>query len=107
MFLEKKISIIVLQIFFCTIALSQREKIDSLKKTLPSLHDSARVDCLNALCEAYLRVNEPVRPVQYRNIVGDTAADYAKLAYEEAPDPTNKNSMKAAIEKLEKGQDMN
>jgi tetratricopeptide (TPR) repeat protein len=41
--------------------------------------------------------------------VGDykSALKYAKLAYEEAPDPTNKNSMKAAIEKLEKGQDMN
>ena len=84
MFVEKKILIIGLQIFFCTIALGQREKIDSLKKTLPSLHDSARVDCLNALCEAYLKVNEPVRPVQYRNIIGDTAVNYARLAYEES-----------------------
>jgi hypothetical protein len=29
-------------------------------------------------------VNEPVRPAQYRNIIGDTAANYAKLGYEEA-----------------------
>ena len=84
MFLGKKISILLLQIFFCTIALAQREKIDSLKKALPSLHDRARVDCLNALSEAYLKVNEPVKPLPYRNIIGDTAANYAKLAYEEA-----------------------
>jgi len=30
-------------------------KVDSLKKVLPALHDSARVDCLNELSEAYLR----------------------------------------------------
>ena len=84
MLAAKKILILFVHIFFCTFSFAQREKIDSLKKALPSLHDSARVDCLNALCEAYLKVNEPVRPVQYRNIVGDTAADYAKLAYEES-----------------------
>jgi tetratricopeptide (TPR) repeat protein len=41
--------------------------------------------------------------------VGDykNALKYAKLAYAEAPDEGNKNSLKAAIEKLEKGQDMN
>jgi len=36
-----------------------------------------------------------------------TALKYAKMAYDEAPDPGNKNNMKAAIDKLEKGQDMN
>ena len=81
MLVAKKILIIVLQIFFCTIALAQREKIDSLKKVLPSLHDSVRIDCLNALVEAYLKINEPIRPIQYRNIVGDTATNYAIYSY--------------------------
>src|SRR6266496_3688280 len=76
--------IIVLSFFFCQNAFAQREKIDSLKKVLPSLRDSARVDCLNELCSAYLKVNEPIRPVPYQNIIGDTAAYYANLAYTEA-----------------------
>jgi tetratricopeptide (TPR) repeat protein len=84
MVVAKQVPIIALQIFFCAIAFAQRARIDSLKKVLPTLYDSARVDCLNALSEAYLKVNEPERPVQYRNIIGDTAANYAKLAYEEA-----------------------
>jgi len=36
-----------------------------------------------------------------------TALKHAKLAYEEAPDQGNKDAMKAAVEKLEKGQDIN
>ncbi len=35
------------------------------------------------------------------------ALKYAKLAMNEAPDPLNKENMKAAVTKLEKGQDMN
>ncbi len=38
----------------CSIGLAQREKIDSLKKALPTLKDSARIDCLNALSEVYI-----------------------------------------------------
>jgi tetratricopeptide (TPR) repeat protein len=48
------------------------QNIDSLKKGLPYLHDSARVDCLNALSEIYLNHNN------------DTASYYATLASEEA-----------------------
>src|SRR5689334_5286708 len=51
-------------------ALSQN--VDSLKKVLPSLHDSARVDCLNELSGNYLGLNV------------DTAAYYATLAYNES-----------------------
>src|SRR6476660_6762266 len=51
-------------------ALSQN--VDSLKKVLPSLHDSARVDCLNELSRNYLGLNI------------DTAAYYATLAYNES-----------------------
>src|SRR5436190_23570821 len=38
----------------CTIPFSLRGNIDSLKNVLPLLHDSERVDCLNALSEAYI-----------------------------------------------------
>src|SRR6266516_3509991 len=51
----RKILILFVEIFFSTICFAQRAKIDSLKKVLPSLHDSARVDCLNALAEIYLQ----------------------------------------------------
>ena len=48
-------------------------KIDSLKRILPSLQDTARIDCLNALIYAYTLISKK-----------DSAADYATLAYEEA-----------------------
>lgn len=51
---------------------AQQERIDSLKKILPALHHSARVDCLNELTGAYLKSNI------------DTAEYYAGLAYAEA-----------------------
>ena len=35
------------------------------------------------------------------------ALKYAKTAYESAPDPQNKESMKQAVAKLESGQDIN
>jgi tetratricopeptide (TPR) repeat protein len=54
------------------LCLAQRERLDSLKKVLPYLHDSARVDCLNTLSEGYLNHNN------------DTASYYAGLAFEEA-----------------------
>jgi len=59
-------------IFLCQTSLGQRVKIDSLKKLLPALQDTARVDCLNALSLAY----------SYLHI--DTARSYAQRAYSEA-----------------------
>ena len=53
----KQILVSILQIFLCTACFAQGEKIDSLKKLLPALKGSAKVDCLNALCEAY--INDP------------------------------------------------
>jgi hypothetical protein len=46
--------------------------VDSLKKVLPLLNDSARVDCLNGLSEAHVYLNN------------DTATYYAELAYQES-----------------------
>lgn len=43
----------ILQILFCNICFAQREKIDSLLKILPSLRNTARIDCLNELSKMY------------------------------------------------------
>ncbi|MEJ7680843.1 MAG: tetratricopeptide repeat protein [Segetibacter sp.] len=72
MLILKQIAFITTQIFLCTVCFAQREKIDSLKKALPSLKDSARVDCLNELSGIYLKS------------YNDTARYYSAEAYEEA-----------------------
>jgi tetratricopeptide (TPR) repeat protein len=68
---------------FC---LAQKEKIDSLKKVLPLLKDSARVDCLNALSNAYIDNNFYQIHYYVENFDShtDTADFYAKKAYTEA-----------------------
>jgi tetratricopeptide (TPR) repeat protein len=53
MSVPKQILIFITQIFFCVACFAQRKQIDSLKKALPALKDSARIDCLNALSETY------------------------------------------------------
>ncbi len=50
-----------------------KEKIDSLKSLLPSLHDTARIDCLNELSYAFTLISNK-----------DSAVSYITLAYEEA-----------------------
>jgi tetratricopeptide (TPR) repeat protein len=59
----------LLFLFNCYNSSGQRAKIDSLKKNLPSLHDSDRVDCLNVLSLAYTYLHT------------DTAKSYAQKAY--------------------------
>jgi tetratricopeptide (TPR) repeat protein len=58
MSISKQIAVLFSQIFFCAVCFAQdpltdRAKIDSLQKILPSLHDSARVDCLNSIFRSY------------------------------------------------------
>ena len=62
----------VFLIFFYSTVSAQRTKIDSLEKKLSSLHDSARIDCLNVLSLAYTYLQ------------ADTAKSYAQKAYTEA-----------------------
>ena len=64
--------LLIPHLFICTICLPQREKIDRLEKILPSLKDSARIDCLNELTEAY------------HEIQTDTARIYGNQALNEA-----------------------
>ena len=63
------LSYILLPLFFFYTSHAQRAKIDSLKKALPSLHVTARVDCLNVLSLAYTYLHT------------DTAKSYAQKAF--------------------------
>jgi len=67
------IALFILQILCCTICFAQREKIDSLRKVLTSLQDTAEIDCLNSLSYEYIIAEKK-----------DSAEHYATLAYEEA-----------------------
>lgn len=58
--------------------LSLRREIDSLKKILPSLHDSDRVDCLNTLAHKYLWL-----PLSYKQQI-DSSSPYTLEANKEA-----------------------
>ena len=77
----KKIAVLLFLIVCLLPALSQnrfrfnneRFKIDSLKKLLPSLKDSGRIDCLNSLGDVY---------IVYKGI--DTAQYYTALAFTES-----------------------
>ena len=60
---------LIIILVISNVSFAQRTKIDSLKKILPSLNDSAKVDALNILSLAY----------SYLNI--DTARAYAEKAY--------------------------
>ena len=62
----------ILPLFLCYFSFAQRVKIDSLKKTLSYLHDSARADCLNVLSLVYT----------YLQV--DSAKSYAQKAFTEA-----------------------
>jgi two-component system NtrC family sensor kinase len=70
--------------------------IDSLKRILPLLSDSSRVDCLNELCNQYIphykiwhnlfhdTLNENDKKSAEKNYNVDSAEYFQKLAYEEA-----------------------
>ena len=66
------LSISLLLIPFLTF--SQKKEIDSLHKRLPSLQDSSRIDCLNAISYQY----------QQNLSNRDSAQFYSQLAYQEA-----------------------
>jgi len=85
MAISKRIGILSVLIFYHAFCYAQGEKvnsskIDSLKKLLPSLHESARVDCLNELSESYMSQNRGY----LLSINKDSAKYYSELAYEAA-----------------------
>ena len=77
----KYITIFIAQIQFCILSFAQTEKIDSLKKLLPSRSDTARIDCLNELGNQYitLEYNSHNYSFPYR----DSVLYYANTSYEE------------------------
>lgn len=72
--------------------LAQQESIDSLKKVLPALHDSARVDCLNALSGFYIKFirdtmgycTRPLFESKSWPTFANLALNYADFAHKEA-----------------------
>ncbi len=71
---------------------ARRGQIESLKKALPSLHDSARVDCLNALSGIYIKFirdtlgycDMPLSETHSLPTFSSLASHYTAEAYEEA-----------------------
>src|ERR1051326_561262 len=70
--LSKYITLVFIQFFLYAVSFAQREKINSLEKTLRSAKDTQRINCLNALSKTYLDVEQ------------DTALIFATTAFREA-----------------------
>ena len=68
----KQILICVTQVL-CITCFAQRETIDSLKKILPLLKDTSRIDCINELSFQYTRL-----------LIRDSAEYFESLAYKES-----------------------
>ncbi len=58
---------------FSSTSFAQRNQIDSLQMILPSLEDTSRIDCMNALSSQYIRL-----------LVRDSAQYFEALAYQES-----------------------
>ena len=58
---------------FSSICPAQRDKIDSLQKILPSLKDTARIDCMNELSFHYIRL-----------LIRDSSECFETASYEES-----------------------
>jgi tetratricopeptide (TPR) repeat protein/anti-sigma regulatory factor (Ser/Thr protein kinase) len=70
-------------------------KIDSMKMALPLLKDSAKVDCLNAICTKYYDFDMDSRQAKY-----DSISKYANKAYIEANSIGYQKGIAAALIKL-------
>ena len=65
---------IVGQFLLCSICLGQSDEVDSLKRTLPTLHDSARIPCITQIWVYYM----------HGGFNRDSAVFYSNLCYEES-----------------------
>ena len=72
MSVARQILFLIILVFSCAMCFAQRERIDSLKKILPHLKDSGRINCLNELSLAY------------HEIQADTARMYVNQALKES-----------------------
>ena len=95
MLVLKKFSIVTLQFFFCIHCFAQREQMNSLRKLLPSLNDSARIDCLNKLGELFKGPPDCFGDTRSKAQV-DTAESFALVAFEESKKINYLHGMAAA-----------
>ena len=66
-------------IFFMCAAIyasAQQKEIDSMKKILPSLHDTDRIDCLNELSYCYTYVSKKDSSEYYATVAEKEARQY-------------------------------
>src|SRR5215470_2104930 len=87
--ISKRLEILIALVFLSVVGFAQGEKanslrIDSLKKVLATLHERARVDCLNELSASYISLNRGY----FLSINKDSAKYYAASAYAEAKKTT-------------------
>ena len=71
---------------FSSICPAQRDKIDSLQKILPSLKDTARIDCMNELSFQYIRL-----------LIRDSSEYFEAASYKESKKLNYINGIAAAI----------
>lgn len=86
--MQQLFSIIFFILFVQINAFTQNEfrrKVDSLQKVLPILKDSSRIDCLNALCNAFMQQNgNGFSPYNLVLIHRDSANMFAQKALRDA-----------------------
>jgi tetratricopeptide (TPR) repeat protein/anti-sigma regulatory factor (Ser/Thr protein kinase) len=76
-----KFQCVILLLLIPVLSQSQANRIDSLKKLLPSLKDSSRINCLNKVSlEYYINALSET----YINVQTDSAISFASQAYREA-----------------------
>src|SRR5687768_279163 len=90
--LVKYLILVILQFLLCVGCMAQGEKIDGLKKLLPTLQDTSLVDCLNELCSSYIEVHtdsallfasKAILEAEKINYVNGKALAYYNLGFNE------------------------
>src|SRR5688572_6059807 len=90
--LVKYVFLVTLQFLLCVHCLGQREKIDGLKKLLPTLKDTSLVNCLNELCSSYIELHtdsallfasQAILEAEKINYVKGKASAYYNLGFNE------------------------
>ena len=90
--LVKYLFLVILQFLLCVDCLGQSEKIDGLKKLLPTLKDTSLVNCLNELCSSYIEVHtdsallfasQAISEAEKINYVKGKALAYYNLGFNE------------------------
>src|SRR5215218_1339448 len=65
------IGFLTIQFLYCITGIAQEKNIDSLKKALPKLKDTARIDCLNEMFIHYIFKGDKGSSIFYSNIASE------------------------------------